>query len=134
MIGNTDFSQAYQHNMKVIYIDKNMIPIPYDFDMAGFVNTSYAVVSQIQDEVLDMSSVTQRKYRGFKRDYNVFLQVRQEMLNHKTEMISILDNHQNYFQEPKEFETAKEYIMEFFEVLESDKKFKSEIIDEARKE
>ena len=35
MIGNTDFSQAYSHNVKLLYIDEQMLPIPYDFDMAG---------------------------------------------------------------------------------------------------
>ena len=34
MIGNTDFSTAYQHNNKLLYIDKLIIPLPYDFDMS----------------------------------------------------------------------------------------------------
>ena len=43
MIGNTDFSSAYQHNEKLIFVDgRQAIPIPYDFDMSGMVNAHYA--------------------------------------------------------------------------------------------
>lgn len=134
LIGNTDFSQAYQHNMKLIFVNNKMIPLPYDFDMSGLVNCSYAVVSQIQGEDLGMTSVTQRKYRGFVRDANVFHQVRQEILNEKEEMLSILYNHEKYFEDPKEFKVAKEYILSFLAILSDDKRFKKEIIDAARNE
>jgi hypothetical protein len=134
MIGNTDFSQAYQHNIKVVYIDKNMVPVPYDFDMAGFVNCSYAVVSQIQGESLGMESVTERKFRGFARDIKLYEQVRQEFINNKQKLISILDSNASFFEDPKEFSTAKNYILSFFEVLENSQKFKSEILDQAREQ
>lgn len=132
MIGNTDFSQAYQHNITVIYANQNMIPIPFDFDMSGFVNTSYAVVSEINGESLGMSSVTDRKYRGFVRDINIYEQVRQEFLNKKSEMLSALDENASFFTNSNEFETAKEYILSFYEVLVNNSKFKSEIVDQAR--
>ena len=46
MIGNTDFSVAYQHNGKLLYIDKTIYPLPYDFDLCGLVDASYAIVMQ----------------------------------------------------------------------------------------
>ncbi len=45
MIGNTDYSSAYRHNEKLLFVDGNIMPIPYDFDMSGLVDASYAVVS-----------------------------------------------------------------------------------------
>ncbi len=134
MIGNTDFSQAYLHNMKVIFVNNSMIPLPYDFDMSGLVNCSYAVVSEIQGESLGMTSVTERKYRGFVRDEKIFSQVQKEILSEKTNMISILNNHEKYFESPKEYSVAKEYILSFLAILSDDKKFKKEIIDSAREE
>ena len=134
MIGNTDFSQAYLHNVKVVYIDNNMIPLPYDFDMSGFVNCSYAVVSQIQGESLGITSVKDRLYRGFVRDESVFYQVRNEFLDKKNDMLSILDKNETYFSDPREFEISKSYILGFFDIMINDKKFKSQIIDSARKE
>ncbi len=134
MIGNTDFSQAYLHNMKVIFVENNMIPLPYDFDMSGLVNCSYAVVSQIQGESLGLTSVKQRKYRGFVRKKTVFNQVRQEILEQRENMFSIMDKNKKYFSNPKEFEVARKYILSFFDILMNDKKFNKEIILGARNE
>lgn len=134
MIGNTDFSQAYQHNVKLFYVDNKMIPVPYDFDMSGFVNASYAVVSQINGESLDTKSVTDRKYRGFIRDETIFEEVRQEFIVKKTEMLAVLDANSNYFKDSKAFSTAKNYLNSFFDIIVSDTKYKKEILDQARKE
>ena len=44
MIGNTDYSLAMLRNLKLVQ-PKNggaLIPVPYDFDFSGFVNTAYA--------------------------------------------------------------------------------------------
>ena len=66
MIGNTDFSVAYQHNGKLLYANKNH-PLPYDFDLCGLVDASYAIVNSR----LGIKSVKDRKYRGFKRDESI---------------------------------------------------------------
>ncbi len=132
MIGNTDFSQAYMHNVKLFYINKKMIPIPYDFDMSGLVNTSYSVVSQINNEKPKNSSVTQRVYRGFVRSQKDFELVRQEFLANKTTLLSIMDAHSNYFDNPKEFSKAKDYIISFYDILDDDKSFKKQIVAKAR--
>ena len=72
LLGNTDFSTAYQHNGKLLYVNKEIIPLPYDFDMTGWVNPSYATVNT----TLGISSVQDRIYRGFKRDQKYFDEVR----------------------------------------------------------
>lgn len=134
MIGNTDFSTAYIHNVKLFFINKQTIPIPYDFDMSGLVNTSYSVVSQINNEVLDNQTVTQRLYRGFERNNNDFELIRQEFLANKKTILSIMDAHAGYFDNPKEFSTAREYILGFYDILENDNSFRRHIIDKARDE
>lgn len=126
MIGNTDFSTAYRHNMKVIYINKTMVPIPYDFDMSGLVNTSYAASS------IAVNSVTERIYRGFVRDNALFEQVRREFLDNKDKLISVMDENSSFFDQPEEFSTAKNYILSFFDILVNNKKFKNEILEQAR--
>jgi hypothetical protein len=45
MIGNNDFSTYAPHNEKLMEVDGKIVPIPYDFDLSGLVNASYAVVS-----------------------------------------------------------------------------------------
>lgn len=63
MIGNTDWSIQYLQNIKLLAKDSNAVPIsvPYDFDHAGIVNTPYAKPA----EELLMSSIRQRRYRGY---------------------------------------------------------------------
>ncbi len=64
MIGNTDWSVPLQHNIKImrsltVFSDK-AIPVIYDFDYSGLVNTIYA----IPFEELPIKEVTERYYMG----------------------------------------------------------------------
>jgi hypothetical protein len=63
LVGNTDWSVQYLQNIKLIAADSMHIPttVPYDFDHAGIVNTPYANPA----EELKMSSVRERRYRGY---------------------------------------------------------------------
>lgn len=71
MIGNTDWAvrqglpnEDCCHNGKVIAPPDShvgWVVLPYDFDQAGIINTSYA----LPDEKLRIRSVRQRLYRGF---------------------------------------------------------------------
>jgi len=132
MIGNTDYSTAYQHNQKLLYIDKKMMPVPFDFDMCGLVDASYAVVSLIQKEEFPITEVTERVFRGFKRDEKIFQQIRNEFLNKKNEFFEIIDSFEKDFDNPKEFANARKYIAEFFDIMENNYEFKSKIINAAR--
>ena len=127
MIGNTDFSTYAQHNEKLIYVNKNIVPLPYDFDMSGLVNASYAAVSEKIEEASNISSVTDRVYRGFKRDTEIIAQVRQEFLDNQNKMMEVIDSLEPIFKYPKNFSEAKKYIIKFFEVLSDDKLFHKEI-------
>lgn len=131
MIGNTDFSSTYQHNSKVLFVDKKFVCIPYDFDMAGFVNTSYAVVSRIGDKKLPIEAVTQRHYMGYKRDYKFFRQVRQEFLNNKENLLKVIDANADRFINQNSYKTARKYILDFFKILANEAKFKKMTYDRA---
>lgn len=132
MIGNTDFSVAYQHNEKLLFIDKKIFPVPYDFDMSGLVDASYSVVSVVQNEKLNISDVKQRLYRGFKRDEAFYQKVRKEFLDNQTEMLEIIDRLELHFDDPKEFSMAKNFIVSFFKVMVKDQKFDKNILRKAR--
>lgn len=70
MIGNTDWSIAYLHNIKLISPDSTRVPyaIPYDFDYSGIVDAPYA----IPQPELEISSVRERLYRGYCLPYTDF--------------------------------------------------------------
>ncbi|WP_229796813.1 hypothetical protein [Algibacter mikhailovii] len=132
MIGNTDYSSAYGHNVKLFFIDKNTIPVPYDFDMSGLVNANYAVVSQIGNKTLPIDNVRHRLYRGFKHPEDVFQTVRQEFLSQKDAIFNIMEACKPFFDSNTEYEHAKSYIAEFYEILNSDTKFSNNIVRVAR--
>ena len=132
MIGNTDYSVAYAHNVKLFFIDKSTIPVPYDFDMSGLVNAKYAGVSQSNNNTMPIENVRQRLYRGFKRPDDVFQNVRQEYLNQKDSIFAIIEDCKPMFDNDSEYEQAKEYIQEFYEILINEAKFSKEIVQTAR--
>ena len=128
MIGNTDFSVAYQHNGKLLYANKKIHPLPYDFDLCGLVDASYAIVNS----TLGISSVRDRKYRGFKRDESLLEKVRDQILSKKNEFYQIVDNQKSKFEIPSEFETTNEFLTSFFDIMEDDKSFKKEVLQMMR--
>ncbi len=132
MIGNTDFSIAYQHNEKLLFVNKKIVPLPYDFDMCGLVDASYSVVSVINDQSLPINSVRDRLYRGFKRDPKIIQQVRNEFINNKIELLEIVDSLEPLFDDPKKFYQAKNYILSFFDVMTDNAQFNDEITSKLR--
>ena len=63
LIGNTDWSVEYLQNINLLAKDAAAmpLPVPHDFDLSGIVNCPYAVPA----EELKMSSVRERRYRGY---------------------------------------------------------------------
>jgi len=132
MIGNTDYSIAHQHNQKLLYIDKKILPIPYDFDMSGLVNASYAIVPAANGSKLNIDNVSQRLFRGYKRDERIYQTIRKEFLDNQIALFEIIDGLKSNFSEAREFTKARKYISDFFEILINDKKFKNKIVEKAR--
>jgi len=134
MIGNTDYSIGYRHNEKLFWIDDKIVPIPYDFDMSGLVNASYAVVSAVNNKNLPITKVTDRLYRGFERDDEILQQIRVEFLNSEQDIYAVIDKYQFYFKYPKAFKECKNYIEGFYKIIKDDKKFENRILKNERSE
>jgi len=132
LIGNTDFSTRGEHNQKLLYVDKKYVSIPYDFDMSGLVNASYATISGMENMKGSITMVTQRVYKGYKRDDNLLQEVRQEYISSKDEIYMVMDSLKEYFQNPNLFVKAKDFVIDFFEIMESDEKFQKFIMDSRR--
>ena len=133
MIANTDFSTAYQHNEKLIFVDgRQAIPVPYDFDMSGWVNTHYAVVSEIQNEKLSIDKVTERLYRGFKRNEELYEETRNLYLSKEHELFACLDAHKSEFMDQRAYKECRSFLSEFFVILKNESAFREHILDRAR--
>ncbi|MBL6668520.1 MAG: hypothetical protein CNC91_03195 [Flavobacteriales bacterium MED-G22] len=127
-LGNTDFSMAYQHNGKLVQVGESVIPIPYDFDMTGWVNPSYAVANTS----LGLNSVEERVYRGYQREVSIIEKVRQHYLKLAPDFFDIISCYETEFDSPKEFEHIVKFTQSFFEILENDTSFQQNIIDQLR--
>jgi len=132
LIGNTDFSTRGGHNQKLLYTDNKYVSIPYDFDMSGLVNAPYATISGLENINSYITEVTQRVYKGYKRDDKLLQEVRQKYIASKDEIFAVVDSLKDFFQDPGLFEGAKDFIDDFFVIMENDKKFEKYIVNRTR--
>jgi hypothetical protein len=113
-------------------VDKKIVPVPYDFDMSGLVDASYAVVSNVQNMNLNITEVTERAYKGYKRDPLLFEKVRQEFIHNKPKMYETIDDLEDYLKDKNQLIRAKRFVSEFFEIIEDDIRFKKNILEKTR--
>lgn len=128
MIGNTDWSNTGQHNVKML-VDKNKVnfPLPYDFDMAGIVGAPYA----IPYDYLPIKTVQERLYRGLCRDPELIQFVRNQYMALEPKMMEIMDQYEAQLNAP-DFKRAKNYLADFFEILKNEKLFNQQILSKCQ--
>jgi hypothetical protein len=128
LIGNSDFSSSHQHNGKLLYYEKKIIPIPYDFDLTGWVNPSYGkgVINRLGYQT------EKRKYIGFNREKGLFEEVRNHFKASKEQIFALVNSFQTDFDHPYEFDSMLDYLKDFYRILESDKLFKRLVVSQAR--
>jgi hypothetical protein len=118
------------HNM---YLIKSLDPtnqkpyvIPYDFDYAGIVNTTYAV----PDEQLGTESVRERVYRGVCMPESGLLKSAEQILQKKSEIYALYEKDTLLSKATKR--NTLNYLDDFFDILESERSFKRNITDACR--
>ena len=132
MIGNTDYSTKQGHNEKLFYLNEKYICLPYDFDMSGLVNASYSTVSNVQNLSKSISEVTQRAYKGYRRDRALVEQVRREYLSLEEEILKKLGELKMEFESEQQYQAAEQFLAGFFDVLKNDARFEKQIVKRAR--
>lgn len=135
MIGNTDWSvrkgraeAACCHNGKVLapaYSDSGWVVLPYDFDLAGLINTKYAAPS----EKLRIKSVHHRLYRGFRRS-NKYLDMPIGRFNVNRAAIKAL--FQNGPDGCSKNKPALKYLRRFYAIINDEERRKKEIFGDCR--
>ena len=124
MIGNTDWSNTTQHNVRMLDVGKGAyVPVAYDFDYSGFVNAPYA----LPYDYLPIKSVTERLYRGICRNPELTEWVRTDYLRREAQILKILDDNRMLLPN-SEFESARKYLTDFFDILKDDPSFQSRMI------
>ena len=130
MIGNTDWSVPNYHNIKLIRKrnDENAPPyaVPYDFDYSGLVNSYYAVPS----ELLSITKVTDREYRGFPRSMEVLQQATSVFLSKKENIYKLIADFEPLTDKYKKEVT--DYLNDFYKIISDNKQVQREFINKAR--
>ncbi|MEM7503451.1 MAG: hypothetical protein AAF417_15475 [Pseudomonadota bacterium] len=123
LIGNTDWSLVTAdndehccHNGDLFKLDSEHYYVPYDFDLAGLVNTRYAK----PDPSLRISRVTQRLYRGYCISSDALRGAMQDIKARKDSILAVV--HELSELSAKDRDTTAKYIERFFEQAEDEDK------------
>ncbi|WP_346862477.1 hypothetical protein [uncultured Draconibacterium sp.] len=113
MIANTDWRAKAGHNLKYLKsltnFNEKVIPVPYDFDYSGFVDTHYAE----PQEWVSIKSVSDREYLGYCRNSDEEYLDAIELFNQKeAEIKSVIANF-TYLSE-RERNSREKFVDEFF--------------------
>ena len=120
MIANTDWSIENRHNLEAMTdsLVKAVVAIPYDFDYAGFVGTSYAAVH----ESLPNKSVKERYNSGYCIDDEICEKYRQIFISKRDEVLRTCREFE-YFDDRSKKETEF-FLKSFFDLMENEKNVK----------
>jgi hypothetical protein len=135
MIGNTDWSSTSApenddccHNIEILGEAAGAapyVPVPYDFDMSGFINTVYA----LPPENLPLRSVRQRLYRGLCADNDELDETFARFDAARPAIERLL---RDATLEERYRESAMRYVTEFYEVIDAPEERQKEIVDACR--
>ncbi len=115
MIGNTDWAVANSHNINAVTdtVTNSIVLLPYDYDYAGIVGTSYAV----PHESLPIPDVSERYNKGFCISEEMAEKYRLQFLEKKEEIMAMV-NEFPYFVK-NQGELVERYLRPFFDEMES---------------
>ncbi|HAK76261.1 MAG TPA: hypothetical protein DCM71_04985 [Runella sp.] len=124
MIGNTDWSVPYLHNIKLLAPKggKYPIPVPYDFDHSGIVEAKYAQPA----EQLELASVRERLYRGLTYPPALLQQVFARFKAAKPEIYALYQN--NPHLKPGYVKRTLRYLDDFYSIIDNPKDVKRLLI------
>ena len=120
MIGNTDWWIHTRHNVELISTEDNkLIPIPFDFDGAGIINTPYAMPSP----QLPIVRVRDRFFKSTCRtmDYSDYRQTIELFNQRKNAVFSMLE--EATFLDKKYRRSSERYLNDFYEIINDPEKF-----------
>jgi len=127
MIGNTDWSLVFFHNIKLMRTaDGTYVPIPYDFDWSGLVNASYAEPAP----ELGTRSVRDRIYRGYCRPAVDFGLINEQFQENREAILNLFANQEGLSERTQG--RAADYLEKFFEILDDPSKAEREIVGSCR--
>ncbi|MHA6247266.1 hypothetical protein ACXYMU_04960 [Pontibacter sp. CAU 1760] len=129
MIGNTDWSVPYRHNIKLLSVNplRPPVPVPYDFDYCGLVGPPYAV----PPPELGITSVRDRLYRGYDSPTHVYAEVVQGFNAQRTAVFRLYEDFP-LINKSTQKQTIK-FLEDFYGIINDPKDFRRSIVQVAQK-
>jgi hypothetical protein len=131
MIGNGDYSVTGRHNLKILALaspaPQGFIPVPYDFDYTGLVNTHYAVPG----EALGISSVRERYFLGPCRSPERHRSIISKLEAYREEIIQLILDFE-YLDDAQKMDMVA-YIQSFYNEAESERFIERSIVSTCRR-
>lgn len=118
MIGNTDWSIQFLHNVELLFLndERVFISVPYDFDLVGIVSSRYAKPSPS----LKLRSVRERVYRGYcLEDLSVLNTTFAQFQELRPDIYKLITENTLVDESYKEF--ATDYLDDFYATLNDDR-------------
>lgn len=117
MIGNTDWAFGNRHNVEVFtHPETNtLVPVAYDFDYSGFVNTSYAV----PHESMPITHVTMRHNKSVCIDEALAEKTRLLFLEKKEVILTYCNDFS--FLTNRDRSRIVKYLEDFYKIMEDPK-------------
>jgi len=129
-IGNTDFSTYALHNVELINQPSGqVIPVAFDFDFSGVINTSYAT----PDPKLPIQNVRFRLFRGYCVDPEQTQKAIAKFNEQKNAIYALYSDELGKMLKPKIVESTLKYFDEFYKTINDPKRAKREINEDCVK-
>lgn len=125
LIGNTDWSINYLHNIILLGTGASYVPVAYDFDHAGAVNTRYAR----PPETLALRRVRDRMYRGYCAPADAYARVFAEFQARREPIYAVYRDSLGALLPPNVVRSTLEYFDEFYATIGDPGQAKRRIVD-----
>lgn len=125
MIGNTDWSVSGLHNVELIATDLGYVPVAYDFDFSGAVNTRYATV----DPSLPIRRVRDRLYRGYCMPNETYAPTFELFKSKRDSINALYTDTIGRLLKGDRAKEAVEYFDDFYSTINDPRLAKREIVD-----
>ncbi|WP_143732081.1 hypothetical protein [Pontibacter lucknowensis] len=124
MIGNTDWSVPYRHNIDLLAPDSlsEPIPVPFDFDYAGIVGAPYAA----PPPELGIKSVKQRLYRAYTFPDNIHREMVNTFNAYRTPIYAVYRQCEPLSKSG--LRQSLKYLDSFYAIINHPRKFDREIV------
>lgn len=129
MIGNSDWDISRLHNIHILSVDEQAIPVavPFDFDWAGIVNQAYFTL----DTKIAPDAKYKRRFKGYRWSDQEFETAFSDLNELKDLFLDLISECEYLNEENKN--ACINYILKFYDLINSKKDVKGVILKKSQK-